>query len=202
MESNDRIQVGDRSQTRTLAQLLVFYLVIIFVGSTITVVLGQASAPSVREWIVDTDLFSLLFVPLCYWFDSRIFSGPYWQYSFLVWLGIIVIVPTQFLIDALNRSAAPIGRYDVVGILFVAPFVEELARAVSIRPLMEKLGPIPGILVCSLMWALLHHLFWVALLQQFILTVLFVYSRKSLPSAIAVHFMMNLVAVCQFGVAR
>lgn len=69
------------------------------------------------------------------------------------------------------------------------------ARSVVICALIKRLG----LVINALLWASAHDFFWMELVQQRILSPIFVYTRKSLPSAIAAHTVMDVIAAWDIG---
>jgi membrane protease YdiL (CAAX protease family) len=186
------------SRPLTFAHVLAFYLVFVFSGWLVTLALRLIGLSALSDPTLETGLYALPLIPVAYKFDPRIFSKAYWKFPSRAWAGIGVIGLMQFIFES-GKPLPPLDHYIVFGALFVAPCVEELARAVMITPLMERLGGPAGLVITALLWAWLHDFFWVALAQQVILSLIFVYTRRSLPSAIAAHTVMNVIAAYHIG---
>jgi membrane protease YdiL (CAAX protease family) len=177
----------------SLRQVFFFYLFVLFLILPISLLLRQAGWSALESRIVDSGLYGLLLIPVAYKLDSRIFSRPYWRYPSRAWVGVGIIILVQLVIDTVH-PVAPIGVYRRFSALLAAPIAEESARAVVIRPLTERLGATVGLIITALMWAVMHQYFWVAVCQQLILSLIFVYTRRSLSSCIVAHTAMNIIA--------
>jgi membrane protease YdiL (CAAX protease family) len=149
-------------------------------------------------------LVHLIWAVLICAFDRSVFSPAYWHVRFrhTEWAWVVLLAVFQLIVMATSSTPQP-TLYYAISALALAPVVEELARAVMIVPLTERLGPLWGTVITSLLWALAHDLFWLALAQQIILCLIFLRTRRSLPVAILAHFLMNLIAVAYpFAAAR
>jgi membrane protease YdiL (CAAX protease family) len=187
------INTSKTSTELSLRQVLFFYLFVLFLSLFISLLLRLAGWSALESRIVDSGLYGLLLIPVAYKLDSRIFSRPYWRYPSRAWVGVGIIVLVQLAIDSIH-PVAPIGAYRRFSAVLTAPFAEESARAVVIRPLMARLGGATGLVITALMWALMHQYFWIAICQQLILSLIFVYTRRSLSSCVVAHTAMNIIA--------
>jgi hypothetical protein len=182
-------------RTLTIPQVLVFYSIFILTWWFAWLVFRRSA---LEEIIFGSGLYGVLLIPVAYIFDSRVFSQEYWRFSQRGFLGIAVIATLQVIFESC-ASLPPTNSYAAFGAIVIAPFVEEFARAVMICPLMARLGSPAGLAVTALLWAWPHDFFWIALAQQSILCLIFVYTRKSLPAVIAAHFAMNVIATWHIG---
>ena len=182
-------------RTLTILQVLSFYSIFILTWWFAWLAFRHSA---LEEIIFSTGVYGVLLIPVTYIFDSRVFSKEYWRFSRRGFLGIAVIATLQVIFES-RASLPPSNSYAAFGAILIAPFVEELARAVMICPLMIRLGAPVGLAVTALLWAWPHDFFWLALVQQSVLCLIFVYTRRSLPSVIAAHFTMNVIAVWHIG---
>jgi membrane protease YdiL (CAAX protease family) len=189
---------AEQPRTLTIPRVLIFYSICILSGWFVSLVLRLTGLTVYYDPLVRSGLYGVLLIPVAYAFDPRIFSKPYWKVSPRACVGIAIIALAQFIFES-GAPLPPIDNYRIFEGILVAPFVEELLRAVMIRPLMERLGGPVGLAVTALLWAWLHDFFWIALAQQTILCLISVYTRRSLPSAIGAHLVMNLIAVWHIG---
>jgi membrane protease YdiL (CAAX protease family) len=189
---------GEPPRTLTVLQVLAFYLIVLLSAWLVSSLLSLENLSPLYNPIVNTGLYGLLLIPIAYKFDSRIFSKAYWAFPSRAWVGIGLIAVAQLLIN-FRVPRVPINHHRAIEAVLIAPFVEEVLRAVTICPLMQRLGGPAGLLVTALMWTWPHDFFWIALVQQTILSLIFVYTRKSLPATIAAHTVMNVIAVSQVG---
>ena len=195
-------QPGVRLRPLTLAKVAIFYAIVILLGWLVACILTVTGLSELYGLVVSAGLYGFLLVPIAYAFDQKLFSRAYWKISPRAFVGIAVIGFVQFLINKFGPQSGPTDPYRAFEAILVAPFVEELLRAVTICPLMARLGNTAGLVVTVLLWAWPHSLFWVALVQQSILSFIFVYSRNSLPATIGAHLAMNLIVLQHAGLAR
>jgi membrane protease YdiL (CAAX protease family) len=175
----------------TVGQVLAFYCICVFSIAALWKILGAIGLSQL------TGLFSApLITSFVYFFDPRIFSRTYWHFQFPAseWIGVVTLALFQVLAMTLSDLPLP-PKYPALFAIFLAPVVEELARAVMISPLASRLGVFWSVTITSILWAVAHDLFWLALVQQLALSIIFVRTRKSLPAAITAHFVMNVIAV-------
>jgi membrane protease YdiL (CAAX protease family) len=184
---------GSTHRALTLGQVLVFYLICIFLGPILWQMMGWVGLDRFRPAVVDGGLYGILLIPLAYAFDRKIFSREYWHFPASGWIGVIILAVLQIMM--MSGRDSEVEYYRAIGAVLVAPIVEELARAVMVSPLTIRLGSFWAIAITSALWAAAHNLFWIALVQQTVLTSIFVLTRKSLPSSITAHLVMNLIAV-------
>jgi membrane protease YdiL (CAAX protease family) len=189
-----RAQVSSTGAPRlTLGRLFAFYLIFTLLGPALWLYMGWLGLYDGRAIFIDGDYHAIFFVPLAYLFDRSIFVD-FWRFPVRAWRGILFLLGLQYMIVSIFGTAAP-PRYQLVGILFIAPVVEELARAVSVHTLETRMDRFWVVLFTSFFWALAHEQFWIPMLQQTVLTTIFVKSRKSIPVTITAHFLMNGLAV-------
>jgi len=181
----------DEGVGRGLLLFLVFYLS----GFVFRSVLEHFRLQQFEMPLLETGFYDVLFVPLAYMFSDRLFCLEYWEIRSNWWIGVVVCVAIQIPISYSFRTLPRPPVAVMVGSVLVAPFVEELIRAAMMRPLIARYGDVWAIALTGFLWACIHEHFWIALVQQCALSAVFIYSRKSLPSAIAAHVVMNLAAV-------
>lgn len=104
----------------------------------------------------------------------------------------------QFLvISIITQSKNERGIWLGLVVVVLAPISEEtLARGMFLHSLTE-LKPqdwITWVLLVSLFMAIMHHWFWLALVQQSVLCVTYLKPRPSLGRAIIVHMAINSVS--------
>ena len=155
--------------------------------------MGWVALDRFRPAFVDGGLYGILLIPLAYAFDRKISSREYWHFPASGWIGVIILAALQIMI--MSGRDSEVEYYRAIGSLLFAPFVEELARAVMVSPLTIRFGSFWAIAITSVLWAAAHNLFWTALVQQTVLTTIFILTRKSLPSSITAHLVMNLIVV-------
>ncbi len=190
-------QRAQRLRTLTIPQVLIFYSICILSGWFVSVVL-RLTGMRLYDPLVRSGIYGVILIPVAYAFEPRIFSKEYWQVSSRAWVGIAIIALAQFIFES-GVSLPPTDGYRKFEGVLIAPFVEELLRAVMICPLMARLGAPLGLVVTALLWTWPHDFFWIALAQQITLSLIFVYTRRSLPAVIAAHFVMNVIAAWHIG---
>jgi hypothetical protein len=177
---------------RGLLLFLGFYLS----GFAFLALVERLSSQPFQVPLLESGLYDALFVSIAYLFNKGLLCTEWWKVRPNWWIGIVlgitIQVPISYAFRALPR---PTSVAVIVGTVLVAPFFEELIRAVMIAPLMERWGHVWAIAIAAPLWACIHEHFWIALIQQSALSAIFVFSRKSLPSVIAAHVVMNLAAV-------
>ncbi len=189
-----KIEQVKEPQERSLFLVFALYAALFLVGGAVVAALKLAGLAREYDLAVTTGIYGLLFIPLAYKFDPRIFSRAYWVFPKSAWLGIGIIIVAQLIFES-DAAPTPVSRYRFFGAILTAPIVEEALRAVMIVPLMKALGNHAGLIITALLWAWLHDFFWIALSQQIMLSLLFVYTHKSLSAAIAGHTAMNAIAM-------
>ena len=187
-----------RSRTLTILQVCIFYSICILSALFVSWLLRLTGLTMLYDPIVCSGIYMLLLIPVAYTYDPKIFSKGYWNISRRAWVGIGIIAAMQLLFESGTRLP-PLAACRMFAALLIAPFVEEFARAVMICPLMARLGSPAGLALTALLWAWPHDFFWLALTQQSILCLIFVYTRKSLPAVIAAHLIMNVIAAWHIG---
>lgn len=163
-------------------------------GASCSYVLQTLHAPSTLNVIVDAQLYFLLFVPLAYFTDKRIFSRELWTAPRAMWVPVVIMLLIQISIESME-PLPPVDRYRAFSAVFLAPIVEELVRAVMMLAFTEKFGTVLSIGLIAFLTATAHAYFWTALFQQVVLCIFFWKSRRSLPTTMASHLAMNLIAV-------
>jgi hypothetical protein len=177
----------------TLVEVFVFYLICILLGPVLGLMMGWVGLARLVPAVVDSSFYLVLFIPLAYAFDRDIFSKEYWHFPARGWIGTIVLALVQIMI--MSGDDTKLTRYRAIGAILVAPFAEEVARAVMMSPLTIRFGTFWSVAITSALWAAAHQSFWIPLVQQTVLSTIFVLTRKSLPSSITAHLVMNLIAV-------
>jgi membrane protease YdiL (CAAX protease family) len=140
----------------------------------------------------------LLALALVYPFAPMIFSRKYfhWDVPLHKCLWIVALPAIKAGSMAIMGSVVPsFSRLELGVILALAPTTEELARAVLIVPLADRLGAFWGVAITSVFYAMLHAWFWPNLFYQAGLSIIFLGTRRSLPAAMTAHFLVNLVVV-------
>jgi hypothetical protein len=178
----------------TLLQVFLFCGALIVLGWIVVSVMALTVHTGIYDFVANTGLYGLLFIPLACAFDPRILSKAYWNFPKVGWVGVGAIILSQIAIEYFNPHP-PVGHFRMVGGLLIGPLVEESVRAVMIRPLTHRLGVPFAVILTAVYWASLHTFFWTALIQQVILSLIFVYTRRSLSCAIVAHLGANLIAV-------
>jgi membrane protease YdiL (CAAX protease family) len=146
---------------------------------------------------VDAQLYFLLFIPLAYLADRRVFSSELWTATPAIFAFVPVAAVAQLVAESTLPPMQPANSYDMIAAILLAPFVEELVRAVMMLAFTEKLGTIFAVVLTASLTAAFHAFFWIALLTQTILCIVFVKSRRSLPTVMASHLAINVIAVLQ-----
>ena len=137
----------------------------------------------------------------------------------LVWLGLTIILCPILdgLTTLVNRSVVPeywIKAYTsagflpllLVGIVFIAPVVEEIFfRGFMFRGIEQsKLGPIGAILITTTIWTLIHLQYdWFEMFLVFILGIFLGVARARTTSiyvTIAIHSLINLIAAIEMAI--
>lgn len=183
---------GNSNQWRVTRALLLFFGLGVG-GASCSYVLELLHAPSSFNVIVDAQLYFLLFIPLAYLADKRVFSSELWTARRAMWVPVATMVVIQICIE----SVEPLPRTDVYRMfaaIALAPFVEELVRAVMMLAFTERFGVVSSIALTAFLTATAHAYFWTALFQQTLLSIIFWKSRRSLPAVMAAHLAMNLIA--------
>jgi hypothetical protein len=185
-----------RSQPRGgVKRALAFFVAYIGWGELVWWCVDKTGSSQLEEWIIHAGLFEIPLLALIYFFAPWIFAREYWRFPANAWKGISALAILEIVIRFALHPAPVSNRYIVFSALAFAPVIEELARAVMIVPLIDKMGVEWACLVTSILWALFHQYFWVSLVQQLVLCTIFVCSQRSLPANITAHLILNIIAV-------
>ena len=157
----------------------------------------RAHADWLQHWFIDSGLWEVLLIPIAYAFDPAIFSREYWRVSPRIWISsrawIVLAALLIFQITQTIHDPARMSPFDALIVVTVVPFVEELNRSVSMRSLWPRTGVVLATILTTLMWAFFHSYFWIAVVQQLLLTLIFVRTRGSLPATTSAHALMNAI---------
>lgn len=185
-----RIPANEGRLTKIL-QLYVFCVSFIYL---VPWMLRFIDSQALNDNLIESGVYCLFLIPLVIVVETRTISKLYWRFSAAAWIGIPSIAFAQVLFES-GDPLSPTSGYRAFAALAVSPLFEELLRAAMIGPLVENLGIPFGVAITVLSWAILHEFFWIACVQQLLLCILFLWSRRSLPTNIAAHFVMNVIAV-------
>lgn len=164
-------------------------------GASCSYLLRILHAPTGLSIIVDAQLYFLLFIPLAHYADRRVFSRELWRVPRAIWIPIPIVALMQVCIESATAPLPSADPYTILGALLLAPFVEELIRAVMMLAFAEKFGAAFNIALTAFLTATVHEFFWIAFLMQTVLCIMFWKSRKSLPTAMLSHLTINLIAI-------
>jgi hypothetical protein len=190
------------SQTRPLSPLQVGCFLCLVVGATIGS--GLASRQLTRFFplpiLFVASFYSALVLALAYLFSPQVFTGSYWRFpsKSLKWVGLVVGV--QAVVIRTIHYPWPVTLSHAAGDIVVAPLVEEVVRAVIVPPLVEKWGTSIGIAATTVGFALLHRDPLRAVAVQLALSLLFLYSNRSIPACATAHSLANGIAVWHAGI--
>jgi membrane protease YdiL (CAAX protease family) len=183
------------SRLQVWISLLVFVLA--FLSSWIV---GEALLKTGQSKLIDpivtTGLYLLLFVPLILCIDPSLRSRDHWRLPARSWIGVGGIVVLQVFLGTVTKVANPTDRSisALVAALVCWPVFEEVLRAMILRSLADTTGVVSAIVASSVLYAIVHAVFWIALPQCIGLALIFIFSGESIPAAILAHIAMNLAA--------
>jgi len=131
----------------------------------------------------------LLYLPLSYLFLPGVFNREYFRVAPGFWKWIIAGSALTAIELVLTQDAAPMANA-IEGLLF-APILEEIMRAVIMIPVIDAWGNTLSIVFATALMAALHPFPMYAILGQLLLSITFIYSRKSIATASLTHLAIN-----------
>jgi CAAX prenyl protease-like protein len=187
---------ADSSARRPLWQIGLLFLLLYYLGGTISLGLGALKSDHLQGPVVDSGLYLLFFLPIIYWMDVTLFRAVCWAFPRTTWLGIAAMVLLQCIIEyTLGSEDFSISSFRFYQALIFSPLIEELLRAAMIHPLIQRGYLYSAIFATSLLFALAHAHFWIAFMQCIALALILIKTDYSILAAIAAHFSMNLTSL-------
>ena len=192
---------ADTARQQALSPLAVIVFFALAVGSGyLSVYLLKISGLSrFLPLVTQVGLYKVVFVlPLSYAFSRRVFTKSYWHLPRNTWKWTCALVAVRaILIFAFPEPV--MTKLLAFQAIMIAPPIEEIVRAVMIFPLIDRWGPFWGIVVTTVLTSLAHPSPSRVLVVTFALSLMLVYTNKSIAATALAHFLMNVMTVLAGG---
>jgi hypothetical protein len=137
-----------------------------------------------------------IYLPLAYAFSPQVFTQRYWRIprNSWKWIGAVVLL-NLFLFTLGGPHPARIPIPVALGMIFVAPPLEEIIKAVMICPLIDRWGVFWGVVVTGILTTIVHPAPLLVVAEVFALTIMFVATGRSILATTVAHAMANAALV-------
>jgi hypothetical protein len=190
---------GRGKRTPSLWALAVYVTVWTVSGTATSHLLRIFGLSQFEPLIVDGGIYAVaLLLPLSYVVSPIVFSRPFWRVNRNSWKWILLVAATQAVVLMIGPNPA-FHKLRAISAILVAPPVEEVERAVLICALVDRWGPFWGVAVTTFLDALGHSSPHLVVAQLLALSLMFVYSGRSIAANWLAHAIINVMAVAASG---
>jgi membrane protease YdiL (CAAX protease family) len=204
LSTNSIFQPGPPANPRSsygIAALASLYILVIIIFELITSLHTSwlGSKHLVDYGLYDSPLAVLLVVGVAFWRRPKLFFLSRWiprltDFAICIPCGVLIAIVKMWLFSNADERLGPSYSVEhaLLPVVLIAPVAEELLfRGIFLRSLEERMTIPLAILVVTLLAAIEHSWFWLALPSQLALSIVYVYLGNSLPASIIVHITMN-----------
>lgn len=193
---------GSSAKTHSIGPgiVLLWYLLTLFILQlSVTVHTQLLGAENFRRyWPYDSAVALGVVVCAISFYRPGIIRLSRWkfQWSDLV-IGItvgVLMAWVKLMLTSPEVFKAPLPHSALIPIVFLGPVLEEiLFRSIFLRSLLFRFKPLTAMLLVTVIAAVPHGSFWMALVPQLMFCVLYVRSGYSLFPPIACHIVSNTI---------